>query len=308
MMGLSGMKFRVHLYQSFRAVQLNSKYHVETYTYLPKQASILMKLKDLFEHRTATVTIDTDAFNKDCAIALAAMNRGVVFYRGIKGATATQLHADSSQFVRSSIVDASIFNELLDNRLSSWKDYPKRSKSFICTTDIIYTEPFGPTYNVYPVGDPLIAICPKGDIYDGFSHVLGAASTNSFSQQLKLVINTVNQITPIQSISDFIKIMNIIWSGKNKKILAILKILGYASTEEYLTFIFNALFPFNFSSFKYYYKKHSSFYEFLDTEFSPKSNDFKLIRLSNLSSDDLDGSIEHEVWFSGPAYFIKIDM
>lgn len=62
------------------------------------------------------------------------------------------------------------FITLLVDSSDEWKDYPKRSESFICSTSLGYASKFGPSkYLMIPTDKSMIAIAPKDDFWYSFS-------------------------------------------------------------------------------------------------------------------------------------------
>jgi hypothetical protein len=64
-----------------------------------------------------------------------------------------------------------IYNLLLSN-LPSWKKYPQRNLSYVCTTDMHEAETRGSDgicYVVLPVNGTKVGICPENDIWYSFS-------------------------------------------------------------------------------------------------------------------------------------------
>lgn len=68
-----------------------------------------------------------------------------------------------------------IYTILLSEILQSWKDYPKRNRSFICvSSDEIartYTGKTGRIYYTFPINDSQIGICQTYDIWFSFKHL-----------------------------------------------------------------------------------------------------------------------------------------
>lgn len=64
-----------------------------------------------------------------------------------------------------------------------WKSYPKRSESFICTTDMNKADIYGSRFAVFPVDGSNIGVCPSRDLWDSFS----ALRYDSLSDFTKLI-------------------------------------------------------------------------------------------------------------------------
>jgi len=114
-----------------------------------------------------------------------------------------------------------LYTRLLSGVLPSWKDYPVRNRSFICTSCIGKALLYGLSDNFYnsyediyvvlPINNSKIAICPKSDIWDSFPKTLGTKTLNEFQYE------TIDSLTIIQ-----LEILNIEkntsrYSGLNTK-------------------------------------------------------------------------------------------
>jgi len=69
---------------------------------------------------------------------------------------------------RKSAVSLNYMTLLMDN-LPSWKKFPLRSKSVICTTDLRQSNGYGNSYIIIPFDNAKVRICPENDIWNSFS-------------------------------------------------------------------------------------------------------------------------------------------
>lgn len=63
-----------------------------------------------------------------------------------------------------------IYTQWMDNR-PEWQDFPKRSKSFVCTNSFYVAGDYGNVSAVFPYDDALIAGTPGDDIWFAFENV-----------------------------------------------------------------------------------------------------------------------------------------
>jgi len=92
----------------------------------------------------------------------------IYYFRGIEDFNSNYGFVQPSKFTReSAFASRNTYTVLLDN-LPSWKDYPKRSKSIIMTTDLNEALSRGGSYAVFPVDNANIGICPSYDIWFSF--------------------------------------------------------------------------------------------------------------------------------------------
>jgi hypothetical protein len=78
------------------------------------------------------------------------------------------------------------FTTLIIDNSPLWAKYPKRSKSYICSTDKLCAETYGTLYRVYPFDGANIGICPTRDIWWSFRSTLTGTNCQSLD-----VLNTV---------------------------------------------------------------------------------------------------------------------
>jgi len=69
---------------------------------------------------------------------------------------------------------------LLNDHSHYWKEYPKRSRSIICTTDMDMSNNYGWVYRVYPYNGSKIGVCPANDYWVSFKSVLKLLPSNVF--------------------------------------------------------------------------------------------------------------------------------
>jgi len=94
-------------------------------------------------------------------------------YRGVKHSDKRMVNKDiylinSSEHNRVSIDTNNIHNLIIDNS-ADWSEYPKRSKSLVCTTNPHYAQQYGEIYRVIPLlENTKVAIAPRYDIITSF--------------------------------------------------------------------------------------------------------------------------------------------
>jgi len=218
---------------------------------------------------------------KKCPIAYKSKFK---IYRGIK-TDSDILFGDSSKHFRASAGTKNYYNFLISKILPEWRRYPARSYSFICSTDEYSAAGYGNLYEVYPVGNPLIAIAPEEDVWDCFPK---SGRISNFAGYLK-------------DISKFLKVScHDTWPLFGKEIQQMDKNwamvkkdpIKYGKFTELCSMCFD-IDPTRFNSMT----------ELLSRIFDPAINQFKLVRLSDIKKSY--SYSENEIWFSGPAYFLR---
>jgi len=106
-------------------------------------------------------------------------------YRGLQNVDYIFGFVRPSEHTRLSKNTINAYTLLIDN-LSQWKEYPKRSKSIICSTDYgrakDYSHEGGP-YIIFPKNGAKIGVCSTWDIWDSFNIKVGDMS--GFNNQLR---------------------------------------------------------------------------------------------------------------------------
>jgi len=165
-----------------------------------------MRLKNyliLEEGRSQVIT-------KEEALAMLNSNeykpslKGTPMYRGLPSYKGDFLIISPSKFMRKSRNTFNYYTLLMDN-LPQWREYPKRSKSIICTTSIDtahrYSDKECSLYVVIPKVGSKIGVCPYSDIWMSFYEFDTLVAFNH-------VINHLLSLTDIRFIDD----INDIWS------------------------------------------------------------------------------------------------
>ena len=117
-----------------------------------------MRINDILnEKKRRTSKSHEGNIEKHCPVAWDYYEtRGdVPLYRGIKSRTDV-LYGDSSENERKSANTTNHYTILFSEILPSWRSYPRRDRSWICTSDEYNAASYGSLYNVFPVGDPIL--------------------------------------------------------------------------------------------------------------------------------------------------------
>lgn len=117
-------------------------------------------------------------------------------YRGMKP-TSPLVYADGSLLERKSANTNNYYTLMMDF-LPSWKGWPKRSKSFICTSNERGSRAYGELYFVVPLENQPIAVCSNNDFWqfvDFKSYGLSMYDLSDFNRSLRYLSNTIAIIT-----------------------------------------------------------------------------------------------------------------
>src|SRR5271168_3608736 len=113
------------------------------------------------------------ALEENCSNAIQAMKENKFIYKGFNTNLGHNfLLTDPSQKERKSANTSNQYTLLMDN-LPAWKEYPKRSRSLVCSTSSDRAASYGNVYLVLPFNGARIGICPEYDIWDSFYELSG---------------------------------------------------------------------------------------------------------------------------------------
>jgi hypothetical protein len=134
--------------------------------------------------RTKTLTSE-EAINlikQHCMGYIKSKNSKI--YRGTFNSSSTFLGDSNLGKERKSANTSNYYTLYLDNA-PEWKGYPKRSRSFICSTDKSNAQGFGSLYLVLPYDDANIGIVPTADLWHAFE---GEADLGSLMTQVNYAL------------------------------------------------------------------------------------------------------------------------
>lgn len=192
-----------------------------------------------------------------------------------------------------------IVNRLTSSIIPSWKNYPKRNHSFICTNSAWIAEKYlGQTYLIFPKNGTNIGICPKYDFWISFE-TLDSSSIDDFNYFFMQILSMLNNKThdEINKCFNFGYKSNIVeLLNKTNEIIINNKkdIIDELNKDDewplHIQFIKNI-------------SKNRDIFKVLDDFFNPEVNKFSLTNISNYNlHNEIEGK---EVWFDGEAIFVS---
>ena len=207
--------------------------------------------------------------------AIAALQKNKVMYRGVKNLGRDPVYLiDPKLKARKSANTRNHYTKLFDN-LPSWRAYPKRSRSIICSTDKTRPSLHGKEYVVLPLNGAKIAICPTDDIWDSFDYVLNGEWMRDFN-----------------GILGYYKIPDTSYKTMIAAIFANRQKLARTFRKDNYSFIWQidkcATIP--------------ALIKELDEAFNPKDNGFLLGTVNSIPTAN-----DYELWTDSAAYFIQIN-
>lgn len=221
---------------------------------------------------------------------------GRAIYRGMRIARAPSVMlGDGITMNRKSSNTANYYTALTEV-LPSWKNWPKRSQSFICTTNEIQASRYGEHYVVIPLENQPIAVASEKDFWDSLKTTL-KMSLAHWNYIFGLILEEVfdDKFIGVSS-SEIIPLL--------EKLNHILVNGSEALSDEYLNAAretVKQLFGTDNKAFRTNdFKKDTLAH--LNKIFDPMPNGNELLTNYNLSKLQLPDS--KEIWFSGKALFI----
>ena len=207
-------------------------------------------------------------------------------YRGIKS-TDDYIFIEPKKHVRKSANTANYYTLLFDHILPSWKKFPQRSESIICTTrrDSAASYAQGAPHIILPFDNAKIGVCPKSDIWMSF---LMDMDLTEFNDNLEFYMELAGQLkSDVESNPNSLK-KALEETGKFMK-------NNKEEIEANPDYKWYSLF---YSLFMNY---NGTFLQFLNNLLDPSKNNFELIK----PKDNIGKFKMNEMWTESPSIMIK---
>jgi len=186
--------------------------------------------------------------------------------------------------IRTSANTHNYYTWWIDDIDPRWKNYPKRSKSFICSTNEHISAGYGKNFLMIPTKETTVGICSADDMWNSFHHRptrINNLLTNLFS------MCECDNPTDSNSFLNSLKQINL----KFEDIEFRDKIRTYRNYGH--KYNYNEFSAFNFDAIK-----------MMEQTYDPISNKFTTI---SWPTESIPGG-NHEIWFSAPCYGLTMDM
>lgn len=211
-------------------------------------------------------------------------------FRGVRGSAAYPYWIVSpSKTYRTSKNTNNFYTGLID-KLPGWSDYPKRSRSIICSTKYYGSKSFGNVLRVFPINGAKIGICSDNDFWESFPVVkqrTGLNAMDNFNSIFTTVFGEIRE--PLgrmgrdlteENYDSFIEILNN-WVSKSS-MMQQLRISEYVNIHIREKIVDDIEENFNGDWEKYF-----------DDILNPNSNGFKLQTIETYNIEAYD---DLEVW------------
>ena len=232
------------------------------------------------------ITEDTarELIGKHCKQAVSAFKSRISnrIYRGVNK-TDSFISIDPTKGIRRSTNEIPNYYTFIMSNDKSWKSYPKRARSLICTTDRVTASEFvgnsGTIYNVFFYDGAKIGVAPDIDIWDAWENSISIPVT-TYLNRIMDVFNKAygtNKIFYDKSFKQF--------KDACKKV------------DDNIETVRDDL-DMSYVSVKY----EGDFYKMLSKIFNSSSNGFKITTVSAIPNDS------RELWSDSKAILVKTNI
>lgn len=247
------------------------------------------KYSDAKRSKKLTAKQAYDLVQKKCKKFFTKMEKMQVpfVYRGRASSDEFTLSDPTKGLLRQSAHTYNYMTLMMDN-LPSWKKYPKRSKSLVCSTEFKTATFYGNVYYVIPFDNYKIGICPSTDIWFSFSDPLGGNYVSGFNNRIFTLIDMYGKGKDPS---------NPTWGGFTSALKEGVKYLleNKKHLDQFLTNASKYQVLHDFFTKEIY--KNPDIIQYFNKEFSPEKNAFKN-KLENRHTP-------REVWIEAPCVLIK---
>jgi hypothetical protein len=240
---------------------------------------------------TSKKRINLELYLPKIELAIAQYKQGNTIWRGVPSKTPIML-IDPSKVERSAANTANYMN-ILQSMLPSWKGYPPRNRSFICSEHRGYAANFlsfkaQQPHVVLPFGNPVIGIVPRADWWQSVNVTGINSALYSIFEAAKRVNNTPNTRKLSNKSSTFMADLKFIETVRAKYKTKLVKyVLDNYYVDDYIV--------------KELLSK--PILTSLDKMTDPTVFDFSKVQLSQFKSKQA-----RELWFSSPALLVHEDV
>ena len=259
-----------------------------------------MKLIQLFEDERvsrAKAMHIVDALNtieRECSKTLSKVNETPI-YRGANMGNSPIYFGSTEGTIRKSANTQNYYTLIVDNH-SNWKNYPKRSQSFICTTSDRVALGYGDPYLVIPFDNANIGICPDSDYWTSFEKSFVKLKINGAFYSLVTLngfADKLLKITEAPSVETYEEVKRVFSKISYESVMTFLKDNDSAHILRFGQYYSNELTAL---------KKFNSLFDMYIQILSPTENDFKHQTASNFS---VSYNSDKELFIEGKCIFLN---
>jgi hypothetical protein len=207
-------------------------------------------------------------------------------FRGMENDEKVVSYKDSNDFTRRSANTFNLYTQWMDNH-ASWKKFPKRSKSFICSTSFDTASGYGPQHLIIPADSARIGVCPAADLWESFKfHEDNESHLNleEFMSDAMWALDLAGFDQQVEA--DWELLLDGLHATTLEKLNKSPKFVESKFAAEQLTFLLKEFGP--------------TLYDVFEATFEPIVNGFSVKQASSFSAPD-----NREVWVQGEVIIIN---
>lgn len=246
-----------------------------------------MKYFQINESRSQEINSDPDylisLIQKHCSKSFETLiNKKRGYFRGIRYGSSNALVFDGSKSTPRKSKNTSNYYTNLLSQLPSWKDWPDRSKSIICSTSRFISGGYGNRYLVFPYDSATIGFCNDEDLWYSFGYLFYNLQKADFD------------VTSMSRFNDYLMVILDRFSDSDLETSSLLEQDLLEVTEK----ILQSDIP--LTKIKNYIKMNGNrnLFDIFNDHLDPEKNDFFKLPAGNVPSRSL------ECWTEGPAILI----
>jgi hypothetical protein len=178
---------------------------------------------------------------------------------------------------------------MMDN-FKQWKGYPKRSRSFICSSSFSSANNYGVLYAVFPFDGTTVAVAPTRDIWLSFYNSFSGMTLADLNLVLTKMFKKAGLSLSQTSYSDIIKTFN-----KFDE-------LARKDPMSFLNFVTQDVAFNDVKWLHYWYEKKGSFQQMMEFLLDPKLSSFRTVKVGG------DYGMENECWFDAKCIMVRREL
>lgn len=246
----------------------------------------------------------TSLAKKHCTHSIKAAIKGSFIYRGDRN-DGIFFYGDGSMLTapRVSRNTSNYYTLWIDNH-PDWSKYPRRSKSFICSTDQEYASGFGNSVKIIlPYDNVNIGVCSNHDFWGSFNDTLpDGTDMSDFNDYIEKILQRINgkmtsYDTDWNTLKSAIKDADAEFSPEQMKET----VMGRINSNDNRFYVASYSVD-RIESMLNKIIQYGSIWKFMEYTLNPSHNRFKVVK-----SGDTGLLGDYEVWMEGPILMFEWD-
>lgn len=216
---------------------------------------------------------------------------GCCLYRGVRH-NLPEISVMTPGFRKSQNTD-NYYTWMVSDFFDSWKEFPPRNHSFICSTSRAYAQIYGTVYCIFPENGVKLGVCPVADIWGSFNNLFKVFQIEEMPQ-FNVVIRKMLRKKNLEKTLSKDEFEHFLKTTTGTEIYQLIQNQNKNDLDSYLD-------PNKYGKILGTWDK--SLFELFENLMNPKKNKFQLMDLEQLFSRK--GAISREVWFDADCLTIE---